>query len=47
MTGWPLPYSATKAVGMLLTPFVTLKPAFSSTPISRAAERCSSRPTSA
>ncbi len=47
MIGLPEPYSATNAVGMPLTPSLTLKPAFLSTPMSRADERCSSRPSSA
>src|SRR5262249_32579058 len=40
-------YSATKAVGMPLTPSLTRKPAFFRTPTRRAAERCSSSPNSA
>ena len=47
MTGLPEPYSATNAVGMPLTPSRTRNPASLSTPTSRAAERCSSSPSSA
>ncbi len=47
MIGLPEPYSATNAVGMSLTPSLTRKPAFFSTPASRAAERCSCKPNSA
>ena len=43
MTGLPEPYSATNAVGMPLTPSLTVKPAFLRTPISRAAERFTGR----
>ena len=47
MIGLPAPYSAMNAVGMPLTPSRTVKPAFFSTFTSRAAERCSSSPSSA